>query len=177
MGRRVEPGHGELGRTSTDRQVFVLCTDGATEPVVVTVVTTASRKRRWAKRDEIRGLCCGLLLWRCLCAIPSAGVQAPLTQAVVASGGVEDVGLELGADGLIAGQGHVNTAEAPKHTRTPEPPQSQRPAGFFFVSAAFCFLSVCWPRPPRPSCFPFPFPFALPLVVKELSDEFRERIL
>ena len=30
----------------------------------------------------------------------------PLAQAVMAAGGVEDVGLELWADGLIAGEGH-----------------------------------------------------------------------
>lgn len=43
---------------------------------------------------------------RDLSALPRTGVQVPLAQAVVAAGGVEDIGLELGADGLIAGEGH-----------------------------------------------------------------------
>lgn len=33
-------------------------------------------------------------------------MQVPLAQAVVAAGRVEDIGLELGADGLIAREGH-----------------------------------------------------------------------
>lgn len=33
-------------------------------------------------------------------------MQVPLSQAVVATGGVKDVGLELGAYGFIAGEGH-----------------------------------------------------------------------
>lgn len=54
MGRRVESGHAEFGRVATDRQVFVLCTDGAAELLVVALVTTASWKRRWEKNDESR---------------------------------------------------------------------------------------------------------------------------
>lgn len=33
-------------------------------------------------------------------------MQLPLAQAVVAAGGVEDVGLELGAGGVVAGVEH-----------------------------------------------------------------------
>lgn len=54
MWRRVKPGHVEFGRTATDRQVFVLCAARATELLVValTLITTASGKRRGEKNDE-----------------------------------------------------------------------------------------------------------------------------
>ena len=37
-----------------DREVLVLCADGAAELLVVTLVTTAAWKRRWEKNDESR---------------------------------------------------------------------------------------------------------------------------
>lgn len=53
MGRRVEPGHAELVRAATDRQVFVLSADGAAELLVVALLPqTAAWKRRWEKNDE-----------------------------------------------------------------------------------------------------------------------------
>lgn len=33
-------------------------------------------------------------------------MQVPLAQTLLAAGGVKDVGLELGTDGLIAAEGH-----------------------------------------------------------------------
>lgn len=39
---------------ATDRKVLVLCTDGAAELLVVTLVTTAMWKRRWEKNDKSR---------------------------------------------------------------------------------------------------------------------------
>lgn len=56
---------------------------------------------------SISGLCRGFLLRRCLGALPRSGVQVLLAQAVVAAGGVKDVGLELGACGLLEGGRHA----------------------------------------------------------------------
>lgn len=54
MGRWVKPGHGfEFGRMATDQQVFVLCTDGAAEILVVALVTAATRGEK-RKRDGRR---------------------------------------------------------------------------------------------------------------------------
>lgn len=53
--------------------------------------------------------CWGSLLRRCLAALPRSGVQVLLAQAVVAAGGVKDVGLELGACGLLNGGRHAGT--------------------------------------------------------------------
>lgn len=39
-------------------------------------------------------------------------MQVLLAQAFMAPGGVKDVGLELGANGLIAGEGHGDFAES-----------------------------------------------------------------
>lgn len=49
---------------------------------------------------------CGFLLRCCLGALPRPRVQALLAQAVVATGGVKDVGLELGAYGLFTSRRH-----------------------------------------------------------------------
>lgn len=38
-------------------------------------------------------------------------MQVLLAQAFMAAGGVKDVGLELGANGLIAGEGHGDSGE------------------------------------------------------------------
>lgn len=54
----------------------------------------------------------GYLLWRCLGALPCAGMLVLVAQAVVATGGVKDVGLELGAHRLITGEGHGDSARS-----------------------------------------------------------------
>lgn len=60
----------------------------------------------------ISSLFCGyLLLCRCPVGVPRGGMQVLLAQAFVATGGVKDVGLELGAHGLIAGEGHGDSGE------------------------------------------------------------------
>lgn len=56
--------------------------------------------------NSIFRFCCRFLLWRRLGALPHTRVQVLLAQAVVATGGVKDVGLELGACGLFTSRRH-----------------------------------------------------------------------
>lgn len=51
---------------------------------------------------SLAGVCARAHLWSCV----SASVQVFLSQAVMAAGGVEDVGLELGTDEVVAGEWH-----------------------------------------------------------------------
>lgn len=57
--------------------------------------------------SSISRLCWGCLLQRCLRALSCSGVQVLLAQAVVATGGVKDVGLEPGARWLLTSRRHA----------------------------------------------------------------------
>lgn len=56
--------------------------------------------------NTIFRFCCGFLLRCCLGTLPRPRVQVLLSKAVVATGGVKDVGLEPGACGIFTGRRH-----------------------------------------------------------------------
>lgn len=80
------------------------CSPATQPPPLLTLLSYLGARillfRHWLL--SLVGVCARAHLWRCL----SASVQVFLSQAVMAAGGVEDVGLELGTDEVVAGEWH-----------------------------------------------------------------------